>query len=121
MTNSNSPAYMPGPHGLAVLGLTVLSTSAGGALVAVLNFMAQIKTLKPTAMWPLLTGTGILGAGLVLTVCAAIAAYLSELAYSQGQNNVLPWWIAFMTTILSVVALATGLGWSFLGVVVQMT
>lgn len=121
MTDTSAPAFMPGPHGLAVLGLTVLSTSSGGALVAVLNFMAQSKTLKPAAIWPLLAGTGVLGAGLVLTVCAAIAAYLSELAYSQTQNNVRQWRIAFITTLLSVLALALGLGWFFLGVVVQMT
>jgi len=121
MTQTPPSSFQPAPHGLAMVGLTVLSTATGGALVAVLNFIAQAKPLKPPATLPLLIGTGVLGLALFFAVCAAVAAYLSELKYSQAGNNRLHWWTAITLVLLAVLSLGMGSGFAFFGVVAQVT
>jgi len=90
------------------LAITSLTTTAAGALLALLAFLGQAKGLTTANGDPIFWGVGLLGLALALALLSSVCGYLNQAALAFRGELLLLLRIAILSAILSFIALCAG-------------
>jgi hypothetical protein len=93
---------------MAGVAFATVAGACSGALIALLNFAAQVKTIRPQAMPPLVLAILLLGMGLAFVAWSSLAGYASESRFANGLKN--RWyWVAIYLGLGALLCLTVGL------------